>query len=77
MKNISISLSIVLLAISCFGQIDDDLSYDKLETSAINAFRNNHLDSAIMRMESALQKFPEELGRSTHLLNEYLKWVIE
>jgi hypothetical protein len=68
MKKLTLLLSIVLATISCFGQITNDLSYDESETMAISAFQNNNADSAIMILESALKKFPEEFARTTNIL---------
>ncbi|MDA3942620.1 MAG: hypothetical protein PF694_03640 [Bacteroidetes bacterium] len=48
--------------------IDTSLSYEELETSAIRAFRNNNTDSAIIIMEYAYKKFPDEFARTTELL---------
>jgi predicted esterase len=56
------------LAISCFGQIDKNLSYEELANSAISAFRNNNTDSSIIIMEYAYKKFPEEFARTTNIL---------
>jgi len=56
------------LIISCFGQVDEDLTYSEVETLAISSFRNNNTDSTIMIMEYALKNFPEELGRTTTVL---------
>lgn len=68
MKKIILLLSTILVTVSCFGQLTNDLSYDEVEAMAISSFRNNNIDSTIMLMESALKQFPEELGRSTYLL---------
>jgi predicted esterase len=68
MKTILLQLIFITLTISCFGQIDKNLSYEELENSAISAFRNNNADSAIMIMEYALEEFPEELGSTTYIL---------
>ncbi len=54
--------------ISCFGQIDENLPYDELESSAINYLRAGNNDSAIILLEYALENFPEELGSSTRIL---------
>jgi predicted esterase len=54
--------------ISCLGQVDTSLSYEELETSAIRAFRNTNTDSAIIIMEYAHKKFPDEFARTTELL---------
>lgn len=56
--------------ISCFGQIDKDLSYGEVESMAISAFRNNNTDSTILIMEYAYKNFPEELGRTSQLLGQ-------
>jgi predicted esterase len=56
------------LVISCFGQIDKNLSYKELETLAISSYRNNNTDSTIMIMEYTLKNFPEELSRTTTIL---------
>ena len=63
-------LQFILLALlmNCFGQVDKSLSYEELETSATSAYRNNNADSAIMIMEYALKKFPEEFARTTNIL---------
>ncbi|MBI9036410.1 MAG: hypothetical protein JEZ03_18275 [Bacteroidales bacterium] len=58
------------LMISCFGQIDKNLSYEELETKAIKAYRSNNTDSTIIIMEYAYKNFPEELGRTTQLLGQ-------
>lgn len=68
MKKTTLLLSIVLVTISCFGQIMNDLSYDELETKAISSFRNNHTDSSIIIMEYAHKKFPDEFARTTNIL---------
>lgn len=54
--------------ISCFGQIDESLSYDELQSSAIVYLRADNNDSAIIILEYALENFPEELGRSSGIL---------
>lgn len=58
----------VSLTISCFGQIDKNLSYEELGALATSSFRNNHTDSSIMIMEYALKKFPEEFATTTNIL---------
>lgn len=67
-KTILLQFFLITSIISCFGQINEDLSYDEIQTLAISSFRNNNTDSSIMLMEYALEKFPEELGRSTEVL---------
>lgn len=54
--------------ISCFGQIDESLPYDELESSAIDYLRADNNDSAIIILEYSLEKFPNEIGRSTRIL---------
>ncbi|MBU2554239.1 MAG: hypothetical protein KKF98_07235 [Bacteroidetes bacterium] len=69
MKKSTLLLSILItLTISCFGQIDENLSYEELETKAISSFRNNHTDSSINIMEYAHKKFPEEFARTSNIL---------
>ena len=69
MKKIFLLASIfITITISCFGQIDKNLSYEELETKAISYFRNNNTDSSIIIMEYALKNFPEELGSTTNIL---------
>lgn len=68
-KKIILLLGIfVSLTISCFSQIDKNLSYSEIETKAISLFRNNKTDSSIMVMEYAFKNFPEELARTTNIL---------
>jgi predicted esterase len=67
-KAILLQLIFISLMISCSGQINENLTYDEIQTLAISSFRNNNTDSSIMLMEYALKKFPEELGRSTNVL---------
>lgn len=69
MKKSTLLLSILItLTISCFGQIDENLLYEELETKAISSFRNNHTDSSINIMEYAHKKFPEEFARTSNIL---------
>ncbi len=67
-KIILLQCIFISLIISCFGQIDKNLSYEELKTLAISSFRNNNTDSSIMIMEYALKNFPEELGSTTAIL---------
>ncbi|MBU1368756.1 MAG: hypothetical protein KJ578_14275 [Bacteroidetes bacterium] len=67
-KAILLQFLIITLMTNCFGQIDTSLTYEELETSAIRAFRNNNTDSAIIIMEYAYKKFPDEFARTTELL---------
>jgi len=67
-KAILLQFLIITLMTSCFGQIDTSLTYEELETSAIRTFRNNNTDSAIIIMEYAYKKFPDEFARTTELL---------
>jgi len=59
---------LITFMISCFGQIDENLTYDELESSAIDHLRAGNNDSAIILLEYALENFPEELGNSTRIL---------
>ncbi len=67
-KTILLQFLFITIMISCFAQIDKNLSYEELQTQAISSFRNNNTDSSIMIMEYALKNFPEEFARTTNIL---------
>lgn len=49
-------------------KIDESLSYSELKSKAIDYFREDSIDTAILYMEYALKKFPEEFARTTNIL---------
>ncbi|MBE0675225.1 MAG: alpha/beta hydrolase fold domain-containing protein [Bacteroidales bacterium] len=63
-------ISILLFAFTCasFAQNNQSLSYDELQTQAIDLVRKANIDSAIIVMEYAVKNFPEEDQWSTGLL---------
>lgn len=51
-----------------FSQIDQSLSYEELQTRAVDLVRKANIDSAIIIIEYAVKSFPEEEQWSTSLL---------
>ena len=53
-------MCILTLSISTsFAQIDENLTYSELQSEAVNYYRKDSIDKAILFMEYAHQKFPE------------------
>lgn len=59
-KSLLILGVLILSMTNCFGQFDKTSSYQQLESIAGGYYQNNKLDSAILVMEYAFEKFPEE-----------------
>ncbi len=68
MKKIIITALICVLGLTSYAQIDENLSFSEIQSKAIDYFRNNNADSAILYMEFAYQKFPENDIRSINIL---------
>ena len=71
MKRIIITTLFCLFIIISFAQIDENLSYSDLQTKAIDYYRANNMDSAILFMEFAYERFPDEDLRSTRTLGAF------
>lgn len=68
MKRVITSICFFALFYTAFAQIDQSLSYEEIQTRAVDLLRKANIDSAIVIMEYAVKKFPEEEQWSTSLL---------
>lgn len=69
MKKILFFFCILLLTmLTTYGQIADSLSFRELQSLTMDYARSSDYDSAIIIMENAFKKFPEEYQQSTTLL---------
>jgi predicted esterase len=68
MKRIISTTCFCALLCTSFAQIDQSLSYEELQNQAVGLLRKANIDSAIIVIEYAVEKFPEEEQWSTSLL---------
>ncbi len=68
MKRVITSICFCAIFYTAFAQIDQNLSYEELQTRAVDLLRKANIDSAIVIMEYAVTKFPEEEQWSTNFL---------
>ena len=74
MKRVITSICFCAILYTAFAQIDQSLSYEELQTRAVEYLRKANLDSAILIMDYAVIKFPEEEQWSTNFLAQlYLR----
>lgn len=68
-KHILLFLCLLTLSVSTsFAQIDENLSYTELQSKAIDYYRKDSLDKAVILMEYAHKKFPENEIQSINIL---------
>ena len=68
MKRVITSICFCAIFYTAFAQIDQNLSYEELQSQAVDLLRKANIDSAIVIMEYAVTKFPEEEQWSTNFL---------
>ncbi len=71
MKRVIITALFCVFIITSYAQIDENLSFRELQTKAIDYYRANNMDSAILFMEFAYEKFPDEDLSSTRILGAF------
>ena len=71
MKRIISTALFCVFVLTSYAQIDENLSYREIQTKAIDYYRANIMDSAILFMEFAYEKFPDEDLRSTRTLGAF------